>query len=97
MVKDTKELDMIALELVALNEQLTFLQEQINDSKVNFEKVMSDMNIAKYNKNGLKVSKTCETIRESFNSKKLKEDNPDMYEKYIKKSKVKGGYRYKYE
>ncbi len=34
-----------------------------------------------------------ETIRESFNSKGLKEDDPDLYKKYVKISPVKESFR----
>lgn len=97
MEKDEKELDMLAMELVAYNEQLTSLQEQINECKSNFERLLNDKNIDFYDKNGLKVRKSCDSSRDYFDSKRFKEEYPNMYKSYLKISKVKGGYRYWYK
>lgn len=92
----SKEVDMIAKELIALNEQLTSIKEQIEETKKEFEEKL-DGNIKTYNNFGLKVIRVEQTEREIFDTKKFKNDFEGLYTKYTKKSVVKGGLRYKFE
>lgn len=45
--------------------------------------------------NGLTITYIAETHRETFDSKKFKVDNPDMYDEYIRMSPVKPSIRIK--
>lgn len=45
--------------------------------------------------NGITISYIAETMRETFDSKKFKADNPDMYDEYIRMSPVKSSIRIK--
>lgn len=45
--------------------------------------------------NGITISYVAETMRESFDSKKFKAENPDVYDEYIRFSPVKSSIRIK--
>lgn len=45
--------------------------------------------------NGLSITYVAETMRETFDSRKFKVDNPDMYDEYIRISPVKSSIRIK--
>lgn len=45
--------------------------------------------------NGMTISYVAPTTRETFDSKKFKADNPDMYDEYVKLSPVKSSIRIK--
>lgn len=45
--------------------------------------------------NGMTISYVAPTYRETFDSKKFKADNPDMYDEYVKLSPVKSSIRIK--
>ena len=40
------------------------------------------------------ISRTADSVVESFDSKKFEKENPDVYQQYIKKSTRKGSIRY---
>jgi hypothetical protein len=45
--------------------------------------------------NGMTITYVAPTTRETFDSKKFKADNPDMYDEYVKLSPVKSSIRIK--
>ena len=45
--------------------------------------------------NGMSITYVAETCRETFDSKKFKADNPDLYDEYIRMSPVKSSIRIK--
>ena len=45
--------------------------------------------------NGMIISYIAPTFRETFDTKKLKADNPDLYDEYVKLSNVKSSIRIK--
>ena len=45
--------------------------------------------------NGISITYVAETTRETFDSKKFKKENPDVYDEYVKISPVKSSIRIK--
>lgn len=71
----------------AIDKKLDELQKQIIE-------YMSIGNIAKINATLGTISRTADSVVESFDSKKFEKENPDVYKQYIKKSTRKGSIRY---
>ena len=71
----------------AIDEKLEELQKQIVE-------YMTIGNVAKINGTLGTISRTADSVVESFDSKKFEKENPDVYKQYIKKSTRKGSLRY---
>ena len=71
----------------AIDEKLDELQKQIIE-------YMSIGNVAKINGTLGTISRTADSVVESFDSKKFEKENPELYRNYIKKSTRKGSLRY---
>ena len=71
----------------AIDEKLDELQKQIVE-------YMTIGNVAKINGTLGTISRTADSIVESFDSKKFEKENPELYKNYIKKSTRKGSLRY---
>ena len=71
----------------AIDEKLDELQKQIIE-------YMAIGNVAKINGTLGTISRTADSVVESFDSKKFEKENPDVYQQYIKKSTRKGSLRY---
>lgn len=71
----------------AIDEKLDELQKQIVE-------YMAIGNVAKINGTLGTISRTADSVVESFDSKKFEKENPDVYKQYIKKSTRKGSLRY---
>ena len=71
----------------AIDEKLDELQKQIVE-------YMTIGNVAKINATLGTISRTADSVVESFDSKKFEKENPDVYKQYIKKSTRKGSIRY---
>lgn len=71
----------------AIDEKLDELQKQIVE-------YMTIGNVAKINGSLGTISRTADSVVESFDSKKFEKENPDVYKQYIKKSTRKGSIRY---
>ena len=71
----------------AIDEKLDELQKQIVE-------YMTIGNVAKINGTLGTISRTADSVVESFDSKKFEKENPDVYKQYIKKSTRKGSIRY---
>ena len=71
----------------AIDEKLDELQKQIVE-------YMTIGNVAKINATLGTISRTADSVVESFDSKKFEKENPDVYNQYIKKSTRKGSLRY---
>ena len=80
---------------------LKILKEQIDKKlKDKTEQILEEMEnkgILKVSNEivGLEVTYIAPSDRESFDSKKLREDNPDLYDEYVKMSPVKSSIRIK--
>ena len=66
---------------------------EVSGYKIN--KALLSANGKNYEVSGVKYTAVEESTRESFDSAKFKKDNPDLYEKYKKTSKVKPSLRVK--
>ena len=77
----------LKFEKSAIDEKLEELQKQIVE-------YMTIGNVAKINGTLGTISRTADSIVESFDSKKFEKENPDVYKQYIKKSTRKGSIRY---
>lgn len=65
------------------------LKERQDKVRAELQKVMEDNNIIKFESDEIVVNYIAATTRESFDSKQLKTDNPDLYDLYVKLSPVK--------
>lgn len=65
------------------------LKERQDKVRAELQKVMEDNNIIKFESDEIVVNYIAPTTRESFDSKQLKADNPDLYDLYVKLSPVK--------
>ena len=77
----------LKFEKSAIDEKLEELQKQIVE-------YMTIGNVAKINASLGTISRTADSVVESFDSKKFEKENPDLYKNYIKKSTRKGSIRY---
>ena len=77
----------LKFEKSAIDDKLDELQKQIIE-------YMSIGNVAKINATLGTISRTADSVVESFDSKKFEKENPDVYKQYIKKSTRKGSLRY---
>ena len=90
-VLDKQSLDQIK-EVEKLAKSLKAKQDAI---KAELLKVMEDNNIVKFENEDLLINYIGPTQRETFDSKQLKADNPDLYDLYVKLSEVKSSVRIK--
>ena len=77
----------LKFEKSAIDEKLEELQKQIIE-------YMSIGNVAKINASLGTISRTADSIVESFDSAKFKKENAELYNQYLKKSTRKGSLRY---
>lgn len=77
----------LKFEKSALDQKLEELQAQIVE-------YMTIGNVAKINATLGTISRTADSVVESFDSKKFEKENPELYRNYIKKSTRKGSLRY---
>ena len=77
----------LKFEKSAIDEKLDELQKQIIE-------YMAIGNVAKINGTLGTISRTADSVVESFDSKKFEKENPEIYRNYIKKSTRKGSLRY---
>lgn len=75
--------------------QIKFLKEQEEILKQKILDEMKSNNIIKIDTKELAVTYVAETYRETFDSKLFKEQNPDLYDAYVKISPVKESIRIK--
>jgi regulator of replication initiation timing len=81
--------------IVNIETQMKTLKQQYDDFKSNLLNAMEQNGIVKFEADNLKISYIGETERETFDSKQFKEDMPDLYDEYVKFSKVKPSVRIK--
>ena len=77
----------LKFEKSAIDEKLEELQKQIIE-------YMSIGNVFKISGSLGTITRTADSVVESFDSKKFEKENPDVYKQYIKKSTRKGSIRY---
>lgn len=84
--------------IIADYERLKFekstIDEKLEDLQKQIVEYMTIGNVAKINASLGTISRTADSVVESFDSKKFEKENPDLYKNYIKKSTRKGSIRY---
>ena len=81
------DFERLKFEKSSIDQKLEDLQNQIVE-------YMTIGNVAKINATLGTISRTADSVVESFDSKKFEKENPDLYKNYIKKSTRKGSLRY---
>lgn len=91
-------LDMaVSNKIAEFERQIKFIEEQEKALKEAIRAEMEARGILKIEDatNGMTITYVAPTCRETFDSKKFKADNPDMYDEYVKLSPVKSSIRIK--
>lgn len=95
-VEDGFQLSKETSQMIAQFEKmLNDIKKQEEELKKSILEEMEAKNIIKIETDELAISYIAPTTRESFDSKKLRADNPDLYDEYIKISPVKASVRIK--
>ena len=92
IVLASEMLEQEALEIKRLEELLKAKKDNLTLTLLD---EMQKHDIKKIETPDVIISYIDETERETFDSKKFREDNPDMYDEYVKLSKVKASIRIK--
>ena len=74
-------------EMLKLEKELQPIEDRLKEE---LRETMRKVDVDKFISNGLEVKLTKDSIRNNFDSKALKEDNLELYNKYIKTTNVKG-------
>ena len=75
--------------------QMKTLKEQYDGFKTALLEAMEKHGVTKFDGDGIKINYIAETERETFDSKAFKSDMPELYNEYVKFSKVKASVRIK--
>jgi len=87
--------DAIVSELKLIDEQEKRLKETKEELKQNILSEMESKNILKLETDDLTITYIAPAERETFDSKKFREENSDLYDEYVKFSPVKSSIRIK--
>lgn len=85
----------IEKQIVSIEKRIKKLKEQEEAMKAALLSAMEAKNLIKLETDKMVISYVAPTDRESFDSKKFKSDNPDLYDEYVKISPVKSSIRIK--
>lgn len=87
----------VSNKIAEFERQIKLIEEQEKALKEAIRAEMEAKGILKVEDktNGMTISYVAPTYRETFDSKKFKADNPDMYDEYVKLSPVKSSIRIK--
>lgn len=83
----SKEYIRIKKEMLRLEKELQPIEERLKEE---LRDTMRKIDVDKFVSNGLEVKLTKDSVRNNFDSKSFKEDNLELYNKYIKTTNVKG-------
>ena len=83
--------------ITAVETQMKALKDQYDQFKAELLTAMEQNGIDKVEIGNLRINYIGETTRETFDSKQFKQDMPDLYNEYVKFSKVKPSIRIKVE
>ena len=87
--------DDIEKQIVSIEKRIKKLKEQEEAMKAALLSEMEAKNLIKLETDKMVISYVAPTDRESFDSKKFRSDNPDLYDEYVKISPVKSSIRIK--
>ena len=82
-------------ELMVVKKQLDFYSEREKEIKNTLLVTMSNLNEDKWSNDLIQISKKAAYLRESIDTKAFKADNPELYAKYKKETKVSESLTYK--
>lgn len=85
----------IEKQIVSIEKRIKKLKEQEEAMKAALLEAMEAKNLIKLETDKMVISYVAPTDRESFDSKKFRSDNPDLYDEYVKISPVKSSIRIK--
>ena len=94
----TSILDMgVSNKIAEFERQMKLIKEQEDALKEAIKAEMEAKGILKVEDatNGMTISYIAQTTRETFDSKKFRADNPDMYDEYVRLTPVKSSVRIK--
>ena len=83
--------------ITAVETQMKALKDQYDQFKSDLLSAMEQYGIVKFESENVRINYIAETTRETFDSKQFKADMPDLYDEYVKFSKVKPSVRIKVE
>lgn len=99
LIKVENDLTILDLEvsnkIAEFERQLKTIKEQEDELKKAILEEMEAKNIIKVESDDLMISYIAPTDRETFDSKKFKAENQDLYDEYIKMTPVKSSIRIK--
>lgn len=99
LIKIENDLVLASDQLINEALEIKYLEEKLKAKKDNLTltllEEMKAKEIKKIETPDVIISYIDETERETFDSKKFKEDNPDMYDEYVKFTPVKASIRIK--
>lgn len=78
-----------------LETQKKKIDDQYNQFKSDLLNAMEQNGIVKFESDGLRINYIAEVERETFDSKRFREDMPDLYDEYVKFSTTKPSVRIK--
>ena len=85
--------DEVCEKIVSLEKQAKEIKRQQDSMKAELLDAMQKHGILKFDNEFLKITLVPEHDTEKFDSKTFKEENPDIYDSYVKLSKVKPSIR----
>jgi regulator of replication initiation timing len=81
--------------IVAIENQIKTLKEAQDGYKETLLKIMEEHDIKDIDIPELKVTRVLPTTKETFDSKRFRSENPDLYDEYVNISEVKSSIRIK--
>lgn len=79
--------------ITAVETQMKALKEQYDAFKADLITAMEQNGIVKFENDNVRINYIAEATKETFDSKQFKADMPELYDEYIKFSKVKPSVR----
>ena len=83
----SKEYIRLRKEMLRLEKELQPIEDRLKEE---LRDTMRKVDVDKFISNGLEVKLTKDSVRNNFDSKALKEDDLELYNKYLKTTNVKG-------
>lgn len=81
--------------IIETEKKMKALKEQYDEFKSNLLNAMEQNGVVKFQGENITISYIAESERETFDSKQFKADMPDLFDEYVKFSKVKPSIRIK--
>lgn len=83
------------LQMLEFEEKAKLIKAQQKDFREQLYKKMEENDIKKFETNNLVITRILPTVKKTVDSKKLKIEQPDVFDKYLKVSNVKGSIKIK--